>query len=93
MPMQHDLALLVKCHLVVRRLKKCQSTYQTFSETKPICQVSGPIDIKDRLKSGLNHLTILQEIIVSVATANIIEPHVVTKQKQNKNVPMSQPSV
>jgi len=93
MPMQQDLALLVKCRLVIRRLGKCQSTYQTFSETKPICQVSGPIDIKDRLNTGLNQLPILQGIIVSVTTANIIEPHVVRKQKQNKNVPMSQPSV
>jgi hypothetical protein len=39
---------------------------------------------KDRLNTGRYHLLWLQEIVVSVATANMMLLHVVPMQNQNK---------
>jgi hypothetical protein len=47
---------------------------------------------KDRLSTGLYCQPKLQEIVVPVATANIMAPHAVPNQNQNQNISVAQPS-
>jgi len=44
------------------------------------------IIIKDTKSAGIYCLPRLHKIVMSVATANIMAPHVVPKQNQNKNI-------
>jgi len=47
---------------------------------------------KVRLSIGLYCLPRMQEIVVTVATANIMGPHAVLKQSKNRNILMALPS-
>ncbi len=49
--------------------------------------------MKDRLSTSPYCLPRLQEIVVLVATANIMAPHATPEQKSKLNFPMTYPSI
>jgi hypothetical protein len=60
-----------------------------FYDTGAVFTTLQFLSTKDMLSAGPYYLSRLQEIGVSMATANIMAPHAVPKQKQNKNIPMA----